>query len=207
MCRGWRGRGWCSARVTSPADSPRRGNMDRTRAYSEAAVVNIFWPNAFDPQAGALADTCEVRVRIKGAVVNFFGSVCLCWQSAPCRPLRSEVGWAGMCLCRWRRHRHRSAHAPRDRSPLDAVNVQAMSPGHCLVEPEWRFSSGPKAQNEKAHRGGHFQFGAEGRNRTGTPLQARDFESRASTSSATPAIFWVNRRLRLHPFGRRRIIA
>ena len=55
-------------------------------------------------------------------------------------------------------------------------------------------------QIEKAHRGGLFQFGAEGRNRTGTPLQARDFESRASTSSATPAIIWVQKVVAYSPF-------
>ena len=32
-----------------------------------------------------------------------------------------------------------------------------------------------------------YDFGAESRNRTGTPLRARDFESRASTNSAIPA--------------------
>ena len=33
-----------------------------------------------------------------------------------------------------------------------------------------------------------FYFGARGRNRTGTLLPARDFESRASTNSATRAL-------------------
>ncbi len=42
------------------------------------------------------------------------------------------------------------------------------------------------------------QFGTEGRNRTGTPLQARDFESRASTSSATPAYEFVLQQVQQH---------
>ena len=34
-------------------------------------------------------------------------------------------------------------------------------------------------------------LGTESRNRTGTPLQAPDFESGASTSSAIPAIIFI----------------
>ena len=46
--------------------------------------------------------------------------------------------------------------------------------------------------------------GAESRNRTGTPVRARDFESRASTNSAIPA--WNSRySLKLY-LGRGRII-
>ena len=67
-----------------------------------------------------------------------------------------------------------------------------------LIEPECRFSSGSQYQLKTAHFCGPFLIGTESRNRTGTPLQARDFESRASTSSAIPAYEFVLHRVQQH---------
>ena len=76
---------------------------------------------------------------------------------------------------------HRSLRCSLRPFTTKVVNVQASRAR--LVELEE-----PSAQIKKPAHGRFILFGTEGRNRTGTPLLARDFESRASTSSATPAI-------------------
>lgn len=92
-----------------------------------------------------------------------------------------------MCPNRFVRLRHLETRAFQDHLPLDAANVQPMSTGHRLVEPECRFSSGLSTQIKKPAQGGLFEFGAGSRNRTGTISLPLDFESSASTSSAIPA--------------------